>query len=149
MNNEKTTEVLNTLVVINNDRIEGYNTASENTEERDLKTLFSKFAETSQSCRNELVREIQKLGGKVEEGTNVSGKFFRVWMDVKSALTGKDRKAILNSCEQGEEKAVETYRNVSEDKSIHLPLDLITLIRTQHGLLKVDLGMIKTMQNAL
>jgi hypothetical protein len=30
---EKTVEVLNTLITINNDRIEGYETASEETEE--------------------------------------------------------------------------------------------------------------------
>jgi hypothetical protein len=33
--------------------------------------------------------------GTPEEGTRITGKFFRVWMDVKAALTNKDRKAIL------------------------------------------------------
>jgi hypothetical protein len=32
--------VLNTLITINNDRIEGYETATKETEEQDLKTLF-------------------------------------------------------------------------------------------------------------
>lgn len=30
-------------------------------------------------------------------------------MDVKAALTGKDRKAILNSCEYGEDIAKDSY----------------------------------------
>jgi uncharacterized protein (TIGR02284 family) len=149
MDKEKTTDVLNKLVVINNDRIEGYETASDNTEEKDLKTLFSKFAKTSRKCRHDLIREIENLGGKAEDGTKVSGKFFRAWMDVKSALTGNDRKAILNSCEQGEEKAIETYKTVFNDKSDHLTADLLMMVRTQYGLIKTDQGKIISMQNAL
>jgi len=35
--------VLNTLIENNNDRIEGYETASNETEEQDLKTLFAQL----------------------------------------------------------------------------------------------------------
>ena len=90
MEKEKTIEVLNTLITINNDRIEGYDTATKETDEQDLKTLFAEFTATSQKCKQELVTEVTKLGGKIAEGTMTSGKFFRVWMDVKAALTGKE-----------------------------------------------------------
>ena len=103
MENEKAIDVLNTLVEINNDRIEGYETATKETNEPDLKVLFTKLAETSQDCRIELEREVELLGGTPAKGTKVSGKFFRAWMDVKAAITGKDRKAILESCEYGED----------------------------------------------
>ena len=87
MEKEKTIEVLNTLITINNDRIEGYETAAKETEEQELKTLFAQFIATSHKCKQELVTEVTKLGGKPEEGTMTSGKFFRVWMDVKAAIT--------------------------------------------------------------
>jgi len=48
MDNEKTIDVLNTLIQINNDRIEGYETASKETEEHDLKTMFAQFTKTSE-----------------------------------------------------------------------------------------------------
>jgi uncharacterized protein (TIGR02284 family) len=48
---------------------------------------------------------LKRLGGTATEGTTTSGKLFRVWMDIKSAMTGSDRKAIINSCEYGEEAA--------------------------------------------
>lgn len=149
MNKEKTIDILNKLVVTNNERIEGYETASENTEERELKTLFSGFVETSQKCRNDLVNEIKKLGGKAEGGTKVSGKFFRAWMDVKSALTGKDRKATLDSCEEGEEKAIESYRSVFEDETEHLTSQQQTMLKDQHGLIKNDLSKIRSMQDSM
>jgi len=42
METQKTIDVVNDLIIINNDRIEGYKTASEETEEQDLKELFSR-----------------------------------------------------------------------------------------------------------
>jgi uncharacterized protein (TIGR02284 family) len=149
MEKEKLIDVLNTLVVINNDRIEGYETASANTDDRDLKILFSKFAQTSQKCRHQLIDEIEKIGGKAEDGTRVTGKFFRAWMDVKSALSGNDRKAILDSCEQGEEKALKTYRSVINEKSGYLTPDQQSMIKTQSDLIKNDQSKIRTMQNAM
>ena len=86
MEKEKTIEVLNKLITINNDRIEGYETASKETEEQDLKTLFAHFTAASQKCKQELADEVSKLGGTAAEGTLTIGKFFRVWMDVKAAL---------------------------------------------------------------
>lgn len=109
---EKAIDALNSLIIINNDRIEGYKTANKETNETDLKMMFSNFMETSVICRNELVAEVIKLGGVPNEGTRITGKFFRVWMEVKPAFTGNDRKAILDSCKYGEDVALETYKNV-------------------------------------
>lgn len=149
MDKEKSIDALNKLVEINNDRIEGYQKAAENTEERDLKSLFLKFEQTSNKCLGELKSEINKLGGEVTEGTTTSGKFFRTWMDVKSALSGKDRKAILGSCEYGEENADETYQDVLDDESVHLSPQQLSIVKTQHNLLRSDQSTIKSMQNAL
>ncbi len=149
MEKEKTIDALNKLVEINNDRIEGYEKASENTEEKDLKDLFSEFRRTSQKCLSELKSEITKLGVKATEETTISGEFFRAWMDVKSALAGKDRKAILNSCEYGEEQADETYQTVLDDESEHLNPQQQSMIKAQHKLLKADQSTVKSMQNTL
>lgn len=147
--NEKTVEVLNTLIQINNDRIEGYDTAFKETEEQDLKAHFSQFMLTSQKCKKELVDEVTRLGGEPTESTRVSGKFFRVWMDVKAAITGKDRKAILGSCEYGENVADETYQNVLKNESAHLRSEQQTMLNAQHARLKVDLHLVKSMHDAL
>ena len=149
MKKEKTVEVLNTLITINNDRIEGYETASKETEELDLKTLFAQFISTSQKCKQELVMEVNTLGYKETEGTKVTGKFFRVWMDVKAALTGKDRKAILNSCEYGEDEAKDTYDKVLENDLEHLSAEQQTMIIAQKTLLKADHDHVKALRDGL
>jgi len=149
MDRENAIEVFNTLITINNDRIEGYETASKETEEQDLKSLFARFISTSQKCKQELVNEVNALGGEVAEGTMISGKFFRVWMDVKAALTGKDRKAILDSCAYGEDEAQDTYENVLKNDFEHLSAFQQTLIYAQKSLLKADLKHVKVLRDAL
>jgi len=139
--------VLNTLITINNDRIEGYETAAKETEEHDLKTLFAEFSATSQKCKTELKSEVSKLGGKPAEGTMASGKFFRVWMDVKAALTGKDRKAILNSCEYGEDMAKSTYEKALKNDTENLSAEQQTMIKSQHTLLVADHNKVKSMRD--
>lgn len=149
METKKTIDALNELIVINNDRIEGYKTASDETEEQDLKTLFLGFIRTSQNCKTELEGEVNRLAGEVAEGTMTSGKFFRVWMDVKAALTGKDRKAILDSCEFGEDAAVKAYQHVLTDHLQNLSQEQQNLVRSQYTIIKADHDRIKSMRDAL
>lgn len=150
METEKTTDALNELITINNDRIEGYKTAAEETEEQDLKTLFFGFIRTSQQCKTELEDEVNRLSsGKVAEGTMISGKFFRVWMDVKAAITGKDRKTILDSCEFGEDAALKTYQHVLKEHSEQLSVEQQQLVKAQYDLIKADHDKVKSLRDAL
>ena len=149
MEDKKSIDVLNKLIEINNDRIEGYETASKETEETELKTLFAQLAQTSQECNAELIDEVNQLGGDPVEGTKTSGKFFRAWMDVKSALTGKDRKAILNSCEYGEDVAVNTYKKVLENNTDDLTEDQLAMVEEQHDMIKADHDTVKSLRDSL
>lgn len=149
MNNETTIDVLNKLIVINNDRIEGYETAATETEEADLKDLFHRFIQTSQTCKTALVAEVHKLGGTPDEGTRVTGKFFRAWMDVKAFLTGKDRVSILNSCEFGENAAQDTYKSVANNQLQDLNAEQQRMLSTQQNLLKMDLETVVNLRNML
>lgn len=149
METAKTIIALNKLITINNDRIEGYQKAYDETEDRDLKNLFLGFIRNSQKCKTELEDTVNRLGGDVTEGTMVSGKFFRVWMDVKAALTGNDRKAILDSCEYGEDAAKGTYEKVLKEDAADLSPEQQTMVRTQHSWLKADHDQAKSMRDSL
>jgi uncharacterized protein (TIGR02284 family) len=142
-------EALNSLIVINNDRIEGYQTAEKETEELDLKSMFSQFIKTSQKCNHELTNEVNQMGGTIATGTTTSGKFFRVWMDVQAALSGKDRKLILDSCEFGEENASNTYIEVVENKSLNLSEEQLLMINAQLSLLRNDHNHVKGLRDAI
>ena len=149
METAKTIDVLNELITINNDRIEGYQTASKETDEQDLKTLFSGFIRNSQKCKTELEGEVNRLAGEVAEGTKTSGKFFRVWMDVKAAITGKDHKAILDSCEYGEDVARGTYEKALKDDLAELSSEQQSMLKAQYSVIKADHDKVKSMRDAL
>lgn len=143
METDKTIKVLNNLIEINSDRIEGYSSAVKETDDTSLKTLFNKFKETSEICQSKLAAEVRHLGGDIVEGTRISGKFFRAWMDFKAALTGNNKTLILESCEYGEDVIKHTYEDTLEKYSRDLTLEQVSLIKTQYNLLKADHDEIK------
>jgi uncharacterized protein (TIGR02284 family) len=147
MNNQKSIDLLNSLVQINNDRLDGYEHAIKETDESDLKNLFTRLSATSRKCNNELITEVGNLGGKATEGTTASGKLYRIWMDVKAAATKKDRKAILNSCEYGEDWAVKTYKTALNDTAANLPSDLKQMVRDQYEQIRSDHDKVKNLRD--
>ena len=108
---EKVTSILNDLIRINHDRVVGYEKAIEElkSDDADLKTLFQRYITESRQFAQELTQEVTRLGGDAAEGTTNSGKIYRVWMDLKAAIAGKDRKTILENCEFGEDAAQKAY----------------------------------------
>jgi uncharacterized protein (TIGR02284 family) len=145
--NEKIVDLLNQLVQINNDRIEGYERAAKETTDLELKSLFTSMASNSRLLKSELSSEVTNRGEKPTESTTNSGKVFRVWMDFKASLTGKDQKAILNSCEFGEDSALETYDSVL--KSDDLPQNLKQLIINQRDKLQKDHDHVRELRDSV
>lgn len=109
--NEKTIGVLNDLVRINHDRIRGWQLAIEDLEGTDgeIKTMAHKIIAQSRGYLQVLEGFVRSMNGTPDTDSTVAGKLFRVWMDFKATVTGKDREAILNSCAYGEKAALEAY----------------------------------------
>lgn len=145
--NEHCVEVLNDLVRINNDRVEGYQKAAEETkaEDSDLRNLFQQLAQESRELKQQLAAEVKHHGGEVAEGTMASGKIYRAWMDVKAAFTGSDRKAILDSCEFGEDAAQKAYKTALEADG--LPMHVTELITRQKTQLRASHDKIKALRD--
>lgn len=146
METVKTTSI-KALIEINNDRYEGYKTAAGEARETDLKTLFEQFSKQSQGFANELKRFINDPETQVDDTTN-SGKVFRVWMDIKAAVTGNNRKAILASCEFGEDAAKRTYDEVLEH-SEELPAGALDIVKRQRSEIQKGHDTVKQMRDAL
>lgn len=148
METKESTGVLNDLILINNDRIEGYQKAKEELKEgnEDLKALFTAMIGESHTLKLALATEVTVLGEDIEEGTTNSGKIYRVWMDVKAAFSGHDRKAVLENCEFGEDAAQKAYQMaLSEDD---LPGHIRTLLSDQKATLRVSHDKIKALRDA-
>ncbi|HEX8515466.1 MAG TPA: PA2169 family four-helix-bundle protein [Bacteroidia bacterium] len=144
--NNNTVSLINDLIIINHDRIEGYERAAKETEDPQLKSLFTSMADESRQFKNELVREVVNQGGSPAEGTTTSGKVYRAWMDIKAALTGRDRKAIIASCEFGEDAALETYNDVL--KSNELAMECRSIVTRQRSTLQQSHDKIKLLRDS-
>jgi hypothetical protein len=131
--NENLIEVLNDLVQINNDRIEGYERAIKETDDIDvdLQGLFQKMANESRGYLSELSSVITSLGGEVATGTTNSGKIYRVWMDVKA----------------GEDAAQEAYADALASDA-EIPANVRQLITDQKASLLNSHDLIKKYRDA-
>ena len=142
--NKDLVEVLNDLIQINNDRIEGYERAADEARDIDvdLRAVFSRMADESRKYAAELTQEVVKLGGEPATGTTASGKIYRVWMDVKATFTGHDRQSVLASCEFGEDAAQKAYE-LALKSDAPLTIDIRQLIVNQKASLKTSHDLIK------
>ena len=112
---KKTTDAVKDLIAINNDRYQGYKKAAEDSTDKDLKEMFNKFSEQSADFASELRKFVSDEDAQTKQNeTSNTGKMFRVWMDVKAAVGNNDRKAVLKSCEIGEDTAKKHYDDAIE-----------------------------------
>ena len=130
--NKDLIEVLNDLIRINHDRTEGYHKAVEELKptDIDLKTMFTNMANTSVQYSNALSTEVRNLGGNPATDSTQSGKLYRVWMDIKSGITARDRKSVLALCEFGEDAALKAY-NLALESDAEIPAEIRQLIMDQ------------------
>ena len=135
--NQKVNEVLNDLIRINHDRVEGYEKAIKqlSVNDNDLKVMFRRFAADSRQYAMVLSAEVISNGGKAAESTTVSGKIYRAWMEVKTAMSNKENQSVLETCEYGEDAAQKAYRQALEGDTT-LPAGIRDIITRQKANLK-------------
>lgn len=147
--NEEIVDDLNELVKINNDRIQGYEKAIKDTEDAGLDDLFRHYVVQSQNFRSQLADHIVRIDGTAvadATSTDIGSKIHRAWIDIKTAVTGKDRDTVLSSVEFGENAAVEAYENAIEKD--HLPAYIKEVLTAQLSELKAAHEKMKALHNA-
>ncbi len=145
---DKQARLLNDLILINNDRVVGYQKAVEELkkEDADLKTLFQEKINQSKNFISELTPKIIETGNEVETGTTNAGKIYRVWMDVKAFFGGFDRKVVLDNCVDGEDAALVAYNDALASEG--LTTDVRSLLTQHHAELKISYNRIKSLKDA-
>lgn len=143
-NNEKVIDALNDLVRINNDRIKGYEKAIEDSKaDGEYNSLFNKMIDQSRKYKDQLINEINTLGGEADRNSSTSsGKVYHVWMDVKSSIQGNTDKSALELSEFGEDAAQKAYAEALQTDN--LSASTKDLIRTQKDHLKESHDTIKS-----
>lgn len=134
MKNQKEVEsAVNHLLEICNERREGYRKAAENVKDSSLKMLFEKYAQQSQKFAEELTPFSDK-NDPSEAGTRIISDTWRVWMDMKSALTNGGREALVEASITGEQAAIRNYEDALEDND--LPVNVRSIVERQLSAIK-------------
>jgi uncharacterized protein (TIGR02284 family) len=121
--------VINGLIETCKDGEKGFREAAEGLQNSSTRTLFLEFARQRAQYAQELQARVAKLGETPETGGSAAGAMHRGWINLKSAISGKNDKAIIDEAERGEDIAVEAYQKaLTKD----IPSDLKSVIETQY-----------------
>lgn len=121
-------KTLNGLIETCKDGENGFRTAAEGVEDPTLKRLFESYAQQRGEFAAELQVEVRRAGKDPADTGHVAGALHRGWMNIKTAVAGRDEAAIISECERGEDVAVRNYREALERT---LPAELRALIERQ------------------
>lgn len=130
MDNDDVISTLNDLIETSKDGEEGFRTCAADISDAQMRTLFASRSQACALAASELQELVRSFGGDPETRSSVSAALHRRWVDIKSAITGKDDEAILNECERGEDVAVKSYRNALEKD---LPVTVRSVVERQYN----------------
>ena len=107
---------INNLIETLKDGEKGFKEASDAVKDPQLKSLFREYSQQRHRFASELQIQAQTLGeSKPEKSSSTAGAMHRAWINLKSAVTSGDDKAILSECERGEDSAMHEYEEAMRD----------------------------------
>ena len=118
MDSSHDTTVLNTLIATTLDSMKGYRESAEASENTTHQQFFNQMAEERSQVAAELQAHVRSLGGDPETDSSTAGAAHRGWVNLKSAITGRDEQAIVNEVERGEDYIKEKYEAAMKDDEL-------------------------------
>jgi uncharacterized protein (TIGR02284 family) len=137
---------LTSLIEICKDGQQGFRTAAENIDDPVLKKTLGELSLQRSKFAGELQEAEIKLGEHDPKNSgSVSGAIHRGWINLKTAIVGKDRYQILAECEAGEDSAVKEYKKALDAE---LPDYIGAIVRQQYGEVQAAHDTMKSLRDA-
>jgi len=124
---DETLDLINDLIQTCKDGETGYVHAAGVATDPQLKAYFNEQSLERARFGRELRAEAERMGDKPEASGTVSAVLHRVWFETKATI-GLGDQSILNSVEQGEDRAKKDYEKAL---SSQLPSELRGIIQRQ------------------
>jgi uncharacterized protein (TIGR02284 family) len=99
----KDVTVLNSLIATTIDSIDGYAESAKDSESSRFAQMFNDRAAERRQVLTRLQAEVGRLGGNPEDDGTALAAAHRGFVNLKSAVTGQDDKAVINEVERGED----------------------------------------------
>lgn len=145
VSNDDVISTLNGLIETCKDGQQGFADSAEGVESSNLKSFFYETGQQRAQFAGELQSLVRELGGDPENSGSVSGAIHRGWINIKSAVTGKDEKAILNEAERGEDSAVSAYKDALNQ---NLPANVQSVIQNQYSQVQAAHDKVKALRDS-
>lgn len=110
--------ILNSLVKTLNDSIQGYQESAKDIGNQRYQSMFQDRAMERQKVVTKLQAEVGRLGGDPSDGGSLLGSAHHIFLNMKSAITGKDDQAILAEVQRGEEYLREKFDTALADSDL-------------------------------
>jgi conserved hypothetical protein len=145
MDNDKVITTLNDLIETCKDGETGFRTAAEGVTNAEVKMAFGQYARERGQMARDLQAEVRRLGGDPEKAGSISGSMHRGWMNIKSAVTGKDDHKIIAEAERGEDAAKAAFEGALKEP---LPAPVLTIVQRQSALVHAAHDRVRAMERA-
>lgn len=109
LNSTNDISVLNSLIATTLDSVDGYETSAADIQDASLASMFKARATERRAVVSQLQAEVSRLGGNPEDDGTILAGAHRMFVNLKSAVTGQDNKAIVNEVERGEDHIKAKY----------------------------------------
>jgi uncharacterized protein (TIGR02284 family) len=114
---EHDVDLLNTLIATTLDSVKGFQESAEDTKNPSHEQFFREMSQERSQVASELQAHVRSLGGDPRTESSTAGAAHRTWVNLKSAITGGDEKAVVNEVENGEDYIKNKFETaISDDK---------------------------------
>jgi len=147
MNNERTVSVLNDLLNITNDRIEGFSKVEDKVWDSysGLRSDYDQMVSQSQQMKSELIGLINEYGGDADNTTTTAGAIHRAWIDLKNSFTGNRDESTLENVVFGENAAINAYQNALDSGDLSSEASAVVQDHLHH--LKASYARFENLEN--
>ena len=128
--------VLNELLQITNDRLEGFKNVDTKmiSSYPKLSDVYERMVTQAAQMRTDLAGIIKEKGGEVNNTTSVAGSLHRTWIDLKNSLSANRDEATLESVVFGESAAMNAYEKVLQRED--LSADSYRIVKDQFDIIR-------------
>jgi uncharacterized protein (TIGR02284 family) len=109
---------LNGLIATTLDSVDGYTESAKDIESTRFGTMFTNRARERRQAASALQARVASLGGNPEDDGTVLAGAHRMFVNLKSTITGQDDKAIIDEVERGEDHIKAKYESALEDRDL-------------------------------
>jgi uncharacterized protein (TIGR02284 family) len=115
---DKDIKTLNSLIATTIDSIDGYTESAKDAESSRFGQMFNDRASERRQVLTRLQAEVARLGGNPEDDGTTAAAAHRGFVNLKSAVTGQDDKAVINEVERGEDHIKAKFEDALRDDDL-------------------------------